>query len=191
MVNVSRTPEIWEIHKIVLAASTRSHHVPTGSFVLDCFDSGGQAGWLQYTGLESVTQDYKSLSTWPSKGFAIYVHQLCRINDKPNYGWLRNMFQARSSFSKSCVSTSQDPKYYMLYVALREDHNINLVSYPYYAHFQKEGDSPAFRHIDINIENPLAQKVSQAGVEDSTVFYEYWDTFHRGGRYELAQRTFR
>ena len=45
----------------------------------------------------------------------------------------------------------QDPVYYAAYCTLRADRNTNLVSYPYYAKYQKKGDSTYFRHIDINI----------------------------------------
>ena len=38
-----------------------------------------------------------------------------------------------------------------MYTALREDRNADLVSYPYYAKYQKKGDWTYFRHIDINI----------------------------------------
>ena len=41
----------------------------------------------------------------------------------------------------------------MIYTALREDRNTNLVSYLYYAKYQKKDDQIYFRYIDINIPN--------------------------------------
>lgn len=35
----------------------------------------------------------------------------------------------------------------------RPDQNTNLVSYPYYAKYQKGGDRTFFRHLDTNIKN--------------------------------------
>ena len=43
--------------------------------------------------------------------------------------------------------------YYSAYCYLRKDKNTNLVSYPYYAKYQKEGDSTYFRYIDVNLKD--------------------------------------
>ena len=49
----------------------------------------------------------------------------------------------------------QDPLYYALYAALRPNKHWRLASYPYYAKYNKPGDSTYFRHIDINIPQAL------------------------------------
>ena len=41
--------------------------------------------------------------------------------------------------------------YYSLYVVLQQDHNSQLISYPYYAKYVVEKDKKKFRHIDINV----------------------------------------
>ena len=76
----------------------------------------------------------------------MYHAHLRLINGKPNYGWLRNMY-----YSLGQQAMRQDPKYFAIYCALRPDRNTNLVSYPYYAKYAREGDNTFFRHIDVNI----------------------------------------
>ena len=68
------------------------------------------------------------------------------IAGKSNYGWLRTMFH---SLIQQVMR--QDPVYWMLYVALRPDHNYCLISYPYYTKYVKFGDSIFFWHIDLNL----------------------------------------
>ena len=66
------------------------------------------------------------------KEFDMYDHHLRRIDGKPNYGWLRSMFHGLAQ-----QAMRQDPVYLLAYAALRADQNTNLVSYPYYAKYQK------------------------------------------------------
>jgi hypothetical protein len=78
--------------------------------------------------------------------FDMYDHHLREIDGTPNFGWLRTMFHGVVQ-----QAMRQDPMYYAAYCTLRSDRNTNLLSYPYYAKYQKKGDSTYFRHIDINI----------------------------------------
>ena len=78
--------------------------------------------------------------------FDMYDHHLRFIDGKKNYGWLRTMFHGLAQ-----QAMRQDPLYWMMYAALRKDRNADLVSYPYYAKYQRAGDWTYFRHIDINI----------------------------------------
>ena len=78
--------------------------------------------------------------------YDMYFHHQRLVGNKPNYGWLRTMFHALIQ-----QVMRQDPVYWMLYVALRPDHNYRLISYPYYTKYAKPGDQTFFRHIDINV----------------------------------------
>jgi hypothetical protein len=78
--------------------------------------------------------------------FDMYDWHLRRISDKPNFGWLRSMV-----YSLAQQVMRQDPGYWLLYGLLRPDHCLWLVSYPYYAKYQRKGDATAFRHIDLNV----------------------------------------
>ncbi|RMZ82219.1 hypothetical protein DV738_g1754, partial [Chaetothyriales sp. CBS 135597] len=80
----------------------------------------------------------------------IYNHHLRKINGKDNLGWCRTMVHRLGQ-----QLVRQDPVYYCAYVALRGDKRTSLVSYPYYTKYQRPGDSTAFRHLDLNI-NDLA-----------------------------------
>jgi hypothetical protein len=82
----------------------------------------------------------------------MYDYHLRKVNDKPNYGWLRNAYH---SLIQQLVR--QDPAYWLWYVLLRGDRNWKLISYPYYAKYQKPGDSTYFRHIDMNVPKLLAE----------------------------------
>jgi hypothetical protein len=95
--------------------------------------------------------------------FDMYLAHLRMINQKPNYGWLRNMY-----YSLSQQVMRQDPLYFTIYCALRPDQNTNLVSYPYYAKYATKGDSTFFRHIDINIAD-LAENGRGANMIQGTV----------------------
>ncbi|KAF7505499.1 hypothetical protein GJ744_000746 [Endocarpon pusillum] len=83
--------------------------------------------------------------------FLMYKHHQREINGKPNRGWLRTMLYLLTQ-----QLIRQDPQYWMLYVAMRPDHNQRLVSYPYYTKFARPGDSTVFRHMDMNIPEFLA-----------------------------------
>jgi hypothetical protein len=113
-----------------------------GSVVVDCFD-----WWAteKYTGAR-VTLIGRTILEVVLEEFEMYHAHLRLINNKPNYGWLRNMF-----YSLGQQVMRQDPKYFAIYCALRPDRNINLVSYPYYAKYAHKGDNTFFRHIDVNI----------------------------------------
>jgi hypothetical protein len=113
-----------------------------GSVVADCFGwwaterySGPRATLAATTVLEVVLEE-----------FEMYHAHLRLINQKPNYGWLRNMYHSLGQ-----QAMRQDPRYFAIYCALRPDQNTNLVSYPYYAKYAREGDNTFFRHIDVNI----------------------------------------
>jgi len=113
-----------------------------GSVVVDCF------GWWAtepYTG-PRVTLAQKTILDVVLEEFEMYHAHLRLINQKPNYGWLRNMY-----YSLGQQAMRQDPKYFAIYCALRPDRNTNLVSYPYYAKYAHEGDNTFFRHIDVNV----------------------------------------
>ena len=113
-----------------------------GSVVVDCFD-----WWAteKYTGTR-VTLAERTIMEVVLEEFELYHAHLRLVNNKPNYGWLRNMFH---SLGQQVMR--QDPKYFAIYCALRPDQNINLVSYPYYAKYTHRGDNTFFRHIDVNI----------------------------------------
>jgi hypothetical protein len=106
-----------------------------GSINTDCF------GWWK-------EQTYQGVSIYDVaiQEFDMYDHHLRLIDDKSNYGWLRTMFHGLAQ-----QAMRQDPMYWMMYAALRKDRNADIVSYPYYAKYQKKGDWTFFRHIDINI----------------------------------------
>ena len=113
-----------------------------GSVVVDCF------GWWAtepYTG-PCVTLAKKTILDVVLEEFEMYHAHLRLINQKPNYGWLRNMY-----YSLGQQAMRQDPQYFAIYCALRPDQNTNLVSYPYYAKYAHEGDNTFFRHIDVNV----------------------------------------
>ena len=78
--------------------------------------------------------------------FEMYHHHLREQNGQPNLGWCRNMWH---SLVQQAIR--QDPVFYALNVAVREDNCWRLVSFPYYTKFVHEGDSTSFKHIDINI----------------------------------------
>lgn len=77
--------------------------------------------------------------------FNMYLHHQREVNGESNRGWLRIMY-----FGLTQQIIRQDLGIWMLYVALRPDRNPNLILYPYYAKYAREGDSTAFRHIDMN-----------------------------------------
>ena len=85
--------------------------------------------------------------------FDMYDHHLRLIDGKPNYGWNRTMFH---SLIQQVMR--QDPAYYAAYCALRGDRNTNLILYPYYTKYQREGDSTFFQHIDVNIHQLVTDK---------------------------------
>lgn len=61
----------------------------------------------------------------------------------------------------------QDVGNWMLYVALRPDRNLKLVSYPYHAKYTRKGDSTAFCHIDLNIPQYLSTGRGGNIIQDS------------------------
>jgi hypothetical protein len=130
-----------------------------GSIVLDCFEWWST---VTYSGpLEHLRG--KTIKDVIDEEFDMYLAHLRKINNKENYGWLRNMLH---SLGQQVMR--QDPFYYILYCALRPDRNTNLVSYPYYAKYARPGDSTAFRHIDLNIKQ-LAQSRRGASMIQGTV----------------------
>lgn len=94
--------------------------------------------------------------------FDYYLWNMRRINNRPNYGWCRNMV-----YSLIQQLIRQDPGYYMLYVLLRPDGWTRLISYPYYTKYALIGSHPAyrkqnfptdsteFRHIDLSMQDML------------------------------------
>ena len=106
-----------------------------GSINVDCF------GWWKEIRHEGI-----SILDVALQEFEMYDHHLRYIDGKKNYGWLRTMFHGLAQ-----QAMRQDPLYWMMYASLRKDRNADLVSYPYYAKYQHEGDWTFFRHIDINI----------------------------------------
>lgn len=123
----------------------RERWVRDGSVNVDCF------GWwkdLQFP-VGVVGYDHlagRTIYDVANEEFDMYLYHLRQINGRPNWGWSRTMFH---SLTQQAVR--QDPVYFMMYAALREDRNVNLVSYPYYTKHQRKGDTTAFRHIDINV----------------------------------------
>jgi hypothetical protein len=113
----------------------RDNWEKTGSVNADCF------GWWKEQAYQGV-----SIYDVAIQEFDMYDHHLRLIDDKSNYGWLRTMFHGLAQ-----QAMRQDPMYWMMYAALRKDRNADIVSYPYYAKYQKKGDWTFFRHIDINI----------------------------------------
>ena len=55
----------------------------------------------------------------------MYHAHLQLVNQKPNYGWLRNTYYSLGQQAMRQAST-----YFAIYCALRPDRNTNLVSYP-------------------------------------------------------------
>jgi hypothetical protein len=96
----------------------------TGSVNVDCF------GWWKKEKFDGV-----AIYDVAMQEFDMYDHHLRLIDEKSNYGWLRTMFHSLAQ-----QAMRQDPLYWMMYTALREDRNANLVSYLYYAKYQKKGD---------------------------------------------------
>jgi hypothetical protein len=115
-----------------------------GSVVIDCCQWWNTVG---YSG-ENASLNGKTIMEVVLEEYDMYDAHLRKINDKPNYGWLRNMY-----YSLGQQVMRQDPAYYGIYCALRPDMNTDLVSYPYYAKYTHPGDSTFFRHIDINIKD--------------------------------------
>ena len=99
-----------------------------GSIVVDCFDWWSR---LEYSGDEAKLRGM-TLTKVVLEEFDMYLAHLRMINQKPNYGWLRNMY-----YSLSQQVMRQDPLYFTIYCTLRPDQNTNLVSYPYYAKYAK------------------------------------------------------
>jgi len=97
-------------------------------------------GWWWDSGISAMMEEEMRM----------YRHHQRLINGRPNYGWLRTMVHGLCQ-----QLMRQDPQYYRLYCALRPDSWWRLISYPYYAKFAVEGDSTAFRHIDVNIPSLL------------------------------------
>jgi Phytanoyl-CoA dioxygenase (PhyH) len=106
--------------------------------------------WWKEMRYDGRLQEYKGMTLLEMfhQEFDMYDWHLRKIDGKPNYGWLRSMFHGISQ-----QVTRKFIGYYGAYCCLREDKNTNLVSYPYYAKYQKEGDSTYFRHIDVNLKD--------------------------------------
>ena len=77
-------------------------------------------------------------------------HQRERMGE-PNRGWLRSMV-----YGVGQQLMRMDIGYYMLYARLRPDNAAWLVSYPYYAKYQRKGEQTAFRHIDLNVREMIS-----------------------------------
>ena len=110
--------------------------------IRETFDRDGSVnvevfGWLLGDGELSRLIDLE---------FACYKWHLREVNGNSNYGWCRAMIH---SLTQQLVR--QDPVYYSLYVALRPDRKVELVSYPYYTKFAVPGDKTNFRHIDVDV----------------------------------------
>jgi len=103
---------------------------------------GDMFEWL----FEEDTAHVVPISQLLTDEFDMYWHHLRQRGGQSNYGWLRNMYHG---IFQQVVR--QSPAYYLAYVALRQDHNHRLISYPYYTKYQQTGDSTSFRHIDLNI----------------------------------------
>jgi hypothetical protein len=106
--------------------------------------------WL-WDGITSDGQHEKGIGDMIIEEFDMYLHHQRQRNGQSNKGWLRTMF-----YSLSQQIVRQDIEYWALYVCLRPDRNIRLVSYPYYAKYVTPGDPTYFRHIDMNIDKYLA-----------------------------------
>lgn len=76
----------------------------------------------------------------------MYDHHLREINNRDNYGWLRNMVH---SLIQQLMR--QDPYYYRLHVTHRPDNAWRLVCYPYYTKYATPRDKTSFTHIDVKI----------------------------------------
>ncbi len=83
--------------------------------------------------------------------FDMYLHHQRERNEQFNKRWLRTMF-----YSLSQQIVRQDIEYWALYACLRPDRIIRLISYSYYAKYVTSDDSTYFRHIDMNIDQYLA-----------------------------------
>ena len=93
---------------------------------------------------------FKSESLWIMKimtdEFNMYTWHLQKIKDQKNYRWLQNMF-----YDLIQQVIQQSSVYYLVYVALQEDHNHHLIFYSYYAKYQSFNNQIFFWHIDLNI----------------------------------------
>jgi hypothetical protein len=76
----------------------------------------------------------------------MYLYHRRRINDKANYGWVRNSYH---SLAQQAIR--QDPLYYALVCSSRLDTNYRQISFPYYMKAVLPGDNIFFRHVDLNI----------------------------------------
>lgn len=141
-----RLTAIADIHAAQLvkeisgSADAWSEWLETGNLVV-----GGLFAWI-FDGISSDTGYEAGIGPQIEEEFLMYEHHQREINGKPNRGWLRTML-----YSVVQQLVRQDLQYYLLYVAMRPDHNQRLVSYPYYTKFARPGDSTIFQHVDMNI----------------------------------------
>ena len=133
-----------------------------GSVIVDCFQWWYDGKEYRYDGLIDNLKGRTVYDVIDAE-FSMYYAHLRMINNKPNYGWLRNMY-----YSLGQQVMRQDPLYYLIYCSLRPDRNVNLVAYPYYAKFTHEGDKTFFRHIDVNVKD-LAHSGKGANMIQGTV----------------------
>ena len=108
-------------------------------------------GSIIFSGMFKWWADFGLLGIFKEE-MDMYMHHQRWINGRPNYGWLRTMV-----YGLSQQLLRQDPVYYRAYVLCRPDLEHRLVSYPYYCKYAKQGDSTAFKHIDVNIPRLLKE----------------------------------
>ena len=80
--------------------------------------------------------------------FDMYRHHLREQNGQRNLGWCRNMWHSLVQ-----QASGQDPAFYALNVAAREDKRWKSISFPYYT---KYANPTGFKHIDLNIPRLLS-----------------------------------
>ncbi|KAL8788068.1 MAG: hypothetical protein Q9195_007482 [Heterodermia aff. obscurata] len=109
----------------------------------------GLFDWL-WTGTSLGGSIETGIGDMMAEEFDVYLHHQRERNGKPNYGWCRTMIY---SLSQQVIRT--DLSYWMLYAALRPNHNMRLVAYPYYTKYAVEHDRTGFAHVDMNIDQYL------------------------------------
>lgn len=96
--------------------------------------------WLS----EGITVDgvHESGIQYPiDEGFAMYLHHQREVDGKSNFGWLKTIV-----FGLTQQVIGQALEYWILYVVLRPDQNLNLVSFPLYGKYTTQDDDIGSRH---------------------------------------------
>ena len=131
----------------------------------DDFEFDRETIWMRYAGQRAMDAFFrdgnivvKGLFDWIVNDlelmemieveFDMYRHHLREQNGQPNLGWCRNMWH---SLVQQAIR--QDPAFYALNVAAREDKRWMLISFPYYT---KYANPTGFKHIDLNIPRLLS-----------------------------------